>query len=63
MIEGKDVVELSGTLVPSTLTGGNGAMPGTAIFTNPGGNGGNDSALLAESLTKDDGGCKGASNG
>lgn len=65
MIGGKDLVELSGVLV--TLTGGNGATPETAIFARPGGDGGNDSALLAEVLTmghgEDDGGGKGASNG
>ena len=64
MIGGKDVAELSGILVPSTLTGINGATPGTAISARPGGN---DSTLLAEALTmangEDDGGCKGAING
>jgi hypothetical protein len=61
MIGGKDVVKLSGVLVPSTLTGRNRASPRTA---RPGGDGGNDLALLAEALTmKDDGDCKGASNG
>ena len=53
--------------MPSALTGINGAKPGTAIFARRGGDGGNESALLAEALGmadgEDDGGCKGESNG
>jgi hypothetical protein len=66
---GKDVAVLSGSLVPSTLTGRNGATPGTTIFARPGGDGGNDSELLVEALgmvhDEGNGGCKGAlaSNG
>ena len=58
---GKDVVELSGILAPSTLTGG------TAAFARPGGDGGNDLTSLAEALVgahgAGDGSCKGARNG
>jgi hypothetical protein len=63
---GKDVAVLSGNLVTSTLTGRNGDTPGTVIFARPaaGGDGGNDSELLAEALgIGGDGGRKDARNG
>ena len=63
----KEIAELSGIPVPSTLTGKIGAAAGAAIFVRPGRDSGNDSALLAEALAmargEGDGGCKGPSNG
>ena len=44
----RDVAELSGILVLSTMTG---AATGTVILDRPGGDGGNDSALLEEVST------------